>query len=89
MLSRIVGKLVNAGLLRRVPDPDDGRAALVEATPAGVNLHEQRRLERTRLLLRVLDQIPADDASALIAVLPTLETLADADPAQHADSPAP
>ncbi len=32
MLSRIVGKLDTAGLIRRIPDPDDGRAATVEAT---------------------------------------------------------
>lgn len=84
MLSRIVGKLVDAGLLHRVPDPQDGRAARVEATAAGAELHERRRLERTRLLMTLLDQISAQDAGALIAALPALEALAEARPRQIA-----
>jgi DNA-binding MarR family transcriptional regulator len=34
MVSRIVGKLVAAGLIERAPDPDDRRAALISVTPA-------------------------------------------------------
>lgn len=84
MLSRIVGKLVDAGLLRRVPDPQDGRAARVEATTAGADLHERRRLERTHLLMTLLDQISARDAGALIDALPALEALAEVRPRQTA-----
>src|ERR1700688_2308026 len=35
MLSRVVGKLDSFGLIRRLRDPADFRAARVEVTPAG------------------------------------------------------
>jgi DNA-binding MarR family transcriptional regulator len=75
MLSRVVGKLAEAGLLRRVPDPDDRRAARVEATRAGTRLHERRRRERTALLAAELAQLPQEQADALVAALPALELL--------------
>ena len=43
MLSRIVGKLEDAGLLHRRADPDDRRAALVEPTAAGRELQRHVR----------------------------------------------
>src|ERR1700709_919294 len=43
MLSRLVGKLEVAGLVRRTPDPEDRRAVRVQVTEAGVALHEQLR----------------------------------------------
>lgn len=75
MLSRIVGKLTDAGLVRRVPDPDDRRAARVEATETGRELHQRRRAERTKLLASLLAQVPESDAAALLDVLPSLEAL--------------
>lgn len=77
MLSRIVGKLEAAGLLARRPDPQDGRAALVEATAEGVALHARLRAERTRLIAEHLAAVP-DPAhtAALLAALPALEALA-------------
>jgi len=75
MLSRIIGKLGDAGLVRRVADPDDRRAAKVEATKAGRALHQRRRAERTRLLAELLAQVPQSDADALLGVLPSLEAL--------------
>ena len=35
-VSRLVGELADAGLVRRHPDPDDGRATLATITPRGV-----------------------------------------------------
>ena len=75
MLSRIVGKLTEAGLVRRVADPEDRRAARVEATNAGRDLHLRRRAERTKLLAGLLAQVPESDAAALLDVLPSLEAL--------------
>ena len=74
MLSRIVGKLEDAGLLLRRPDPADGRAARVEVTPVGDDLHRRQRAERTALLTARLTRMP--DAAALLAALPALESLA-------------
>lgn len=75
MLSRIVGKLEDAGLLHRGADPDDRRCALVEATEAGQILHLRLRSERTRLLTRRLAAIPEQESRRLLDALPALEAL--------------
>jgi DNA-binding MarR family transcriptional regulator len=80
MLSRIVGKLTDAGLVRRLRDPDDRRAAHVEATPEGTQLNERRRHERSALFARRLAEIPPQDADTLLAALPAVEALAQARP---------
>jgi DNA-binding MarR family transcriptional regulator len=76
MLSRIVGKLEESGLLRRSPDPGDGRAALVETTLDGLDLHRRLRDERGRLLAQRLVALPPGSTAALLAALPALEALA-------------
>ncbi len=78
MLSRIVAKLEDSGLLHRRPDPGDGRAALVEVTDAGHALHQRLRTERTRLLAERLATMPDHSSTDLLAALPALEALADA-----------
>lgn len=78
MLSRIVGKLEDSGLLRRRTDPDDGRAALVETTTPGRDLHQRLRAERTRLLAERLAAMPDDASAVLLTALPALEALAQA-----------
>ena len=78
MLSRIVGKLEVTGLLHRSPDPDDKRAALVEATERGTELHLRLRAERTRLLAERLASLTSDDATQLLTALAPLEALAEA-----------
>lgn len=82
MLSRIVAKLEQAGLLHRSPDPDDGRAARVELTTEGHELNRRHRAERTQLLTDRLAALPGSRAAELLAALPALESLADelADP---------
>ncbi|WP_219413046.1 MarR family winged helix-turn-helix transcriptional regulator [Pseudonocardia nigra] len=77
MLSRIVAKLEDAGLLRRRPDPADGRAALVEVTDAGAAEHRRLRTERTQLLTARLTAMPEAHAAELLAALPALECLAE------------
>jgi DNA-binding MarR family transcriptional regulator len=78
MLSRIVAKLEDAGLLHRQADPDDRRAALVEPTAEGRALQHRLREERTRLLVEHLTKLPDDHAAQLLAALPAIEALADA-----------
>ena len=77
MLSRIVAKLEQAGLLLRSPDPDDGRAARVELTSKGLELNQRQRAERTQLLTARLTALPGVRAAELLAALPALEALAD------------
>jgi len=78
MLSRLVGDLGDAGLLSRVSDPEDGRAALVQATQEGRRLAARMRRERTDVLNRALASLPAADLAKLERALPALEELAEA-----------
>jgi DNA-binding MarR family transcriptional regulator len=78
MLSRIVAKLEDQGLLRRLPDASDGRVCRVEVTEQGSRLHHRVRNERTDVLSHELDLLDADDRRAVLAALPALERLAEA-----------
>ena len=75
MLSRVVAKLDDAGLISRQPDPADGRAARVVATEAGAAIHLRLRRERTDVLSTVLRSLPPGSSEQLLAALPALEAL--------------
>ena len=75
MLSRVVGTLVDAGLLRRKAGPDDRRAGLVEVTAAGRRAHDRLRAERGRILAEGLASLDADDRGRVEQALPALEAL--------------
>jgi DNA-binding MarR family transcriptional regulator len=77
MLSRVVASLETAGLVRRAPDPQDRRAALVAATPAAVEVHERLLRERGRIVAEYLGTVTAAQRAQLAAALPLLEGLAD------------
>lgn len=78
MLSRVVKVLDERGLIRRMQDPGDLRAARVEATPEGAELHDQLRAKRTKLLSGCLQALPPDSAAMLLNAVPGLEALAEA-----------
>jgi DNA-binding MarR family transcriptional regulator len=77
MLSRVVGDLGDAGLLSRVSDPEDRRAALVSATPEGRRLAERMRSERTDVINEALALLAPAERRRLEQALPALEQLAD------------
>jgi DNA-binding MarR family transcriptional regulator len=77
MLSRVVAALAEQGLVRRVVDVEDRRAARIEATAAARRLRERMRRERSAKLEPVLDALPRREREALIAAVPALETLAE------------
>jgi DNA-binding MarR family transcriptional regulator len=77
MLSRVVRALDENGLIRRLPDPSDLRAARVEITPAGVTVHERIRDHRTQVLTECLEQLPGQTAQALLSSVPAMEALAE------------
>jgi DNA-binding MarR family transcriptional regulator len=77
MLSRMVAQLASAGLVRRVADPADKRAALVEPTARGKRLHERMRQVRNDTLLAELARLSDEEHDLLLAALPALEQLAD------------
>jgi DNA-binding MarR family transcriptional regulator len=76
MLSRVVADFAASGLVTRVGDPADRRAALVQATAAGLELRERMRGERTDALEVALASLDDDDRRALERALPVLERLA-------------
>jgi DNA-binding MarR family transcriptional regulator len=76
MLSRVVGKLDSAGLIKRLRDPDDFRAARVEATAEGRRLYERISAQRSAIISECVAGLPAEQEAALVAALPAFENLA-------------
>lgn len=77
MLSRVVGKLTELGLIHRIPDPADARAARVEATKPGRKTHDRIKARRAAVVSDCLDRLPAETTQTLLAALPALEALAE------------
>jgi DNA-binding MarR family transcriptional regulator len=83
MLSRFIGQLTDAGLIRRTADPGDRRAALVEATAHGRRLRERIHRERTRALQTYVEELDESQREILWRALPVLEELAERLPARR------
>jgi DNA-binding MarR family transcriptional regulator len=77
LLSRVLGVLVERGLVKRVADPDDRRAALVASTAAGRRVRERMRKERSAKLEPVLAALSNAERQSIVAALPALEQLGD------------
>lgn len=77
MLSRVVAKLVEDGLARRLPNPADQRAVQLRATDYGHEVHERILASRTTTVARILDGLSPDVTEALLDALPALEALAE------------
>ncbi|GIM93862.1 MarR family winged helix-turn-helix transcriptional regulator [Paractinoplanes toevensis] len=76
-MTQLITRLEKEGLAKRGSDPDDGRAVIVTITDAGRAAVARRRDGRTRALSALLEQLPAADHAAIVAVLPALERLGD------------
>jgi DNA-binding MarR family transcriptional regulator len=74
-ITRVVAALVGAGLVTREPDPSDGRAALVRATPAGERLLGEARARRLRALSSEMEDLPPEDLATLTRAADILERL--------------
>lgn len=80
--TRLVAKLLDAGLITRTAAPADGRSALLAITPAGHALLEEGRTRKDVFLARRLEALPADDRAVLARAATLLEQLLeDGDPA--------
>ncbi|MBV8941425.1 MAG: MarR family transcriptional regulator [Solirubrobacterales bacterium] len=77
MLSRIVSDLVEGGLIERIGDPEDRRAALVKTTREGRRVIERMRRERTDVLSVALESLSPGERRQLERALPALERLAE------------
>ncbi|MCE3550943.1 MarR family transcriptional regulator [Pseudonocardia sp. RS11V-5] len=89
-VSTLVNQLVDAGLLRREPDPADRRAVRLFLTPGAVDRLARRRAARRELLDDAFARLDAGERSAITAALPALEhLLAALEDSSPADQPAP
>ncbi len=77
MLSRVIAELSAAGLVERVPDPLDGRAALVAATAAGRRLRARVQHRRNDVLAGLIGELSEEQRQALGPALAVLEDLAE------------
>lgn len=68
-VSRQVGQLVKAGLVERRSDPEDGRATLLAATPAGHELCAAKKERRLRLFARLVEDWSDQDVETFTALL--------------------
>lgn len=77
LLSRVVGRLEEAGLVRRDAQEQDRRAYVVSITEQGSDLASTLRQERREELAAVMGGLEPQHVTALRAAIPALEALAD------------
>jgi DNA-binding MarR family transcriptional regulator len=64
-MTELVQRLERQGLVTRVEDPGDGRAALVTVTDTGRALLDDQRRERHERLAEMLSALPDEDEATL------------------------
>ncbi|MEV0719038.1 MarR family transcriptional regulator [Asanoa sp. NPDC050611] len=74
-VSTLVNQLVDAGLLRREPDPADRRAARLTLTDQARDRITAWRQARAALIGQALDRATPADQAAIAAALPALRRL--------------
>ncbi len=77
MLSRLIPKLEEAGLMRRLVAEGDRRVCRVEVSAKGRRLLERIRSERNDALSRLLQQLDPGERVAVARAVPVLELLAE------------
>jgi len=76
-LSRVVAGLVEHGYVERTADPEDARAGLLTATPAGEQLLRDSRTRRSAELAARLERLSEDERAAVLGAAPALRKLVD------------
>jgi DNA-binding MarR family transcriptional regulator len=76
-MTATVDQLCRLGMATRLSDPGDRRVVLVSLAPEGARYLDQRRAELAGWVAEAVDQLPADDATALNRALPALRHLID------------
>ncbi|MET9860374.1 MarR family transcriptional regulator [Streptomyces smyrnaeus] len=74
----VVAELETLGLVRREPDPTDGRATRVAVTEEGVSALRGVAHGEAEVLLERLGTLSDDEAAQVLAAAPLLRALADA-----------
>ena len=73
--TRVLARLVDAGLVERIKDPSDGRSAIVSTTAEGRALLRRLRQRKTAFLARRMRDLPAEDVEALARAAAVLERI--------------
>jgi DNA-binding MarR family transcriptional regulator len=63
-MSRLIARLETAGLVERVADPDDGRAARIRLTAAGADAQRRVGLRHGRHVAQAMTRSLSDDQLA-------------------------
>ena len=71
--TRILARLAEAGLVVRIPDPSDGRSAIVSISSDGRALLRRLRQRKTAYLAKRLRELPDQDVQALALAAEVLE----------------
>jgi DNA-binding MarR family transcriptional regulator len=74
-LTAAVAKLERDGLVRRSPDPDDGRASMLSLTAAGRRVVSRRHAARVDGLRRLVDRLPPADRERLLGIVDVLDRI--------------
>jgi DNA-binding MarR family transcriptional regulator len=64
-MTQLIQRLERLGYVTRLPDPDDGRAALIGVTEHGQMLLDDRKRVRRERLTALITTLTPDEASAL------------------------
>jgi DNA-binding MarR family transcriptional regulator len=74
-MTALVNRLAASGYVRRIADPTDGRATLVQLTAAGERTLADRRATRASALRDHLQALPPEHRQAIAAALPAIDYL--------------
>ena len=72
--TRAVQRMINDGLIERVPDRTDGRAVNIVMTERGQRIHDQVFERRRAVLIEVLAEFSADERHVLADLLERFNT---------------
>lgn len=64
-MTQLVQRLERLGFVTRLPDPDDGRASLVNVTPHGQMMLDERKRVRRARLAALMTTLTPDESCAL------------------------
>ena len=89
-MTQLIARLEQAALVRRAPDPGDGRVVEVHITGEGAALLARRRAVRAERLAGILAGLSPQQRAVLAAAVPAIDALVNASGAASASpQPAP
>jgi DNA-binding MarR family transcriptional regulator len=77
--TRVLARLAEAGLVERIPDPADGRSAIVSVSSEGRALLRRLRQRKTAYLASRMRELPPGDREALARATEVLEAILERD----------